>query len=102
MSELWFPERAIAGCIALLGFGVAVASGAATGASGDDVLLRALLALFGCLLVGRVIAWATRLCLAEHLGAHLESHPIPDSSGIGPTPRGNQESSSSDRAESAG
>lgn len=82
MTEFSLPTKAIAACIGLLGFAVAIASGLLSGGAADAILLRAMLAMGVCILLGRAVLWATRLCLLERLEQHMEAHPIPDSSGV--------------------
>lgn len=102
MEQFWIPSRAIAACIGLLGFAVAVLSGLLSGAGSDQIMLRALMAMVCCIVLGRVILWATRLCLQEHMAEFESSHPVPDSSGATGGLRGIAEKNRADRAESAG
>lgn len=102
MDQFWFPSRAVAACIGLLGFTVAVLSGLLSGAGVNEIMVRALMAMVCCIVLGRVILWATRLCLQEHMAEFSVSHPIPDSSGVSGGLRGLAEKDGADPAESAG
>ena len=67
--------------IALLAFAAAIVAGLAVGNSPTTVLTRALVTLVVALLVGKLVAWSTKLVLRDHLQrkrlaidrAHLES-----------------------------
>ncbi len=68
-----FPVRAVAGCLALAAFAIAIISGLAAGRSTDSILVSALVAM----LVGQVVGYASGLAISrallENLGRHTNS-----------------------------
>ena len=53
--------------IALLAFAAAIIAGLAAGNSPTTVLTRALVTMFVALMVGKLVAWTTKLILRDHL-----------------------------------
>lgn len=53
--------------IALLAFAAAIVAGLAAGNSPTTVLTRALMTMFVALMVGKLVAWTTKLILRDHL-----------------------------------
>jgi undecaprenyl pyrophosphate phosphatase UppP len=102
MTEFSLPSKAIAACIGLLGCSVSIICGMLSGGPADEILLRSMLAMGACIVLGRAIMWATRLCLEERLAQHVEATPIPDSSGVSLKSGDLIKHLRSDRANSAG
>lgn len=64
-----FPVRAIAGCLALAAFAIAIISGLAAGRSTDSILSSALVAM----LVGQVVGYIAGLVISRTLLESLQS-----------------------------
>ncbi|RMH29052.1 MAG: hypothetical protein D6693_02635 [Planctomycetota bacterium] len=74
MSES--PGRVVAASLGLSAFAVAIVAGLAAGASTQDILLRAVVSLFVCVLIGRAIAHVGVRAMDEAAHAYRESNPI--------------------------
>ena len=61
------PVRAIASCFAMFAFALALLTGMLSGASFNDTMLRAILVLTACLVVGVLVARAASVAVAEHV-----------------------------------
>jgi hypothetical protein len=75
-------SRVISGTFALTGFSVAVAIGLGAANPASIVLLRAIVCLIACMIVGRLVGFAAELVIKEHLDAYRERNPIPDLSTV--------------------
>lgn len=73
------PSRIIAGSFALAGFSAAAIAGLAAGNQATPVLLRAVVAMFVCYLIGLVIGTAATHAVSEHLAQYKRENPVPDS-----------------------
>lgn len=65
-----FPVRAIAGCLALAAFAIAIISGLAAGRSTDSIISSALVAL----IVGQVVGYIAGLVIARTLLENIRSY----------------------------
>lgn len=79
------PRSAIAACIALAAYAVALVAGWASGVPGPTVMLRALVAMVVCYAVGSVLASMAYHAIREFLDAYEKNHPVPEL-GRSPTP----------------
>ena len=77
---LTIPSRVIAACFALVGFAAAVVVGAVAGNPVTTVLLRALVVMGVCWLIGRVVGFITSRTVTEHIETYKQQHPLPDDS----------------------
>lgn len=71
------PARIIAGCFALCGFSTAVLASLGAAVSIETVLLRAVMALVACFVVGAVIGAVGERCIREGFGTYQHAHPVP-------------------------
>jgi hypothetical protein len=69
----------IGGCFALAAFGVAVIAGLVSGNEALTILIRALLTLLVCYPVGWCAGLICQKVLDDHLRAHQQANPAPDS-----------------------
>lgn len=65
-----FPARAVAGCLALAAFAVAIINGLAAGRSTDAILSSALVAM----LVGQFVGYCGGLVIAHALTENLKNY----------------------------
>lgn len=79
------PRSAIAACIALTAYAVALVAGWASGVPGPTVMLRALVAMAVCYFIGSVLAAMAIHAIREFLDRYEQDHPVPDL-GQRPTP----------------
>ncbi len=73
------PVRAVAGTLALSGFAVAVLGGWQAGNPIDVIVIRALVSLCFCLLVGMLAGRFCLIAVSEHLHAYITDRPVPNS-----------------------
>ena len=79
MAEKVLPVGRVVGAVAALsGFVVALIAGMAAGNPADTVILRALIAMFACALVGRAVGAAGFAAIRAHVEAYCETNPIPE------------------------
>jgi len=71
------PARVISGVIGLMGFFTALLVGLAAGNPGVTIVLRALLAMAICAVVGRIIGTAGEICVREFLKDYKGDRPKP-------------------------
>ena len=74
----------IAGSFALAAFTIAVVVGLASGNPASSILLRAIIAMLVCYPVGLAVGLIAQRVVKEHIKAHQEANPAPDSSAILP------------------
>lgn len=72
----------IGAIVALTGFAVAVLAGLGAGVEPSTVLLRAMLAMGACYIVGMGVGVVLARVVREHVELHQRNNPIPDS-GVG-------------------
>ncbi|GJM19372.1 MAG: hypothetical protein DHS20C14_15850 [Phycisphaeraceae bacterium] len=75
----------IGGVLGLAGFLAACIAGIAAGADPITTLWRAVLALILCTTVGALLASIGLVAVREHVAAHRERNPIPESQQPEPT-----------------
>ncbi len=63
------PSHVIAGCFSLCAFSIAVITGLAAENGALTILLRAILAMFACYVVGLIIGWACDCAIRSHVAA---------------------------------
>ncbi len=63
------PSHVIAGCFSLCAFSIAVITGLAAENGALTILLRAILAMFVCYVVGLIIGWACDCAIRSHVAA---------------------------------
>jgi len=71
------PAKIIATCFALVAFAAAVAVGLAAGNPTSTILGRALLAMFVCWVVGRIVGGVAIRTVQNDIDTYKASHPIP-------------------------
>ncbi len=76
------PGRIIAGCFALCGFSTALFASLGAGATAETILLRAIVALVVCFLVGAAVGAAGERCIREGFEQYSRTHPVPTLPGI--------------------
>lgn len=76
--ERRLPVNIIASCLAMTAFSIAVISGLFAGNPSDEVLLRAVLSLAGCFVVGVLVGKAAEGAILEHVQS-LQSAPPAES-----------------------
>ena len=69
----------IAGSFSLAAFAVAIVAGLAGGNEASTILVRALLAMVACYPVGLAVGLVAQRIVTDHVKAHREAHPAPDS-----------------------
>lgn len=72
-----FPVRAIAGCLALSAFSVAIVSGLSANRSTNAILTDALLFLLLGQIAGYILALVLQAALRERLAQYERANPIP-------------------------
>lgn len=72
------PNRMIASCFALCGFAVALLAGMDASVTTASALLRAIVALAVCYMIGTVIGAAGEACIAESFSDYSRRNPAPD------------------------
>lgn len=77
----------IAAVLGIGAFAVAVLAGLAAGNDPIGVVVRALLAMVACSLLGRLIGMACVQAIGEHLERYAQANPVPE---IAPDPRDRQ------------
>lgn len=75
-------SRVISGSFALTGFSVAVAIGLGASNPTSIILLRAIVCMIACMIVGRLVGFIAEAIVKEHLDGHRERNPIPDLSTV--------------------
>lgn len=68
-----FPVRAVAGCLALAAFSIAIISGLAAGRSTDSIISSALVAM----LLSQVVGYVAGLIISRTLVESMNSHTAP-------------------------
>ncbi|MFM9958298.1 MAG: hypothetical protein ACKVZJ_09480 [Phycisphaerales bacterium] len=71
------PGRIIAGCFALCGFSTALFASLGASASAETILLRAIVALLLCFVVGAVVGAVGERCIREGFESYQRNHPVP-------------------------
>lgn len=89
-------SRVIAACFALSAFAVAIISGLASDNPVGMILGRALIAMFVCYPVGLMVGVVCERAIIDHVRAHREENPAPDS-----VSRANGDAAESDSGEPA-
>lgn len=77
------PGRIIAGCFALCGFSTALLSSLGVSASAETVLLRAVVALVCCFIVGAVVGAVGERCISEGFENYQKRNPVPTPPAMG-------------------
>lgn len=73
------PAKVIAGCFASCAFAVAILTGLAVGNQTSEVLMRAIVCLFGGYVLGLIAGEVFSFAIREHLREYIAAHPIPNS-----------------------
>jgi len=73
------PTRAVAGTLGLAGFSIAVLAGLSAGNEATEIVMRALVSMAGCLLVGAVAGRFCATAVNESIDAFARRRPVPDS-----------------------
>jgi hypothetical protein len=71
------PYRTIPPIVALTGFAVSIVAGLSVGNPGTSVVLRALVAMVMCLIVGELLAMVVRAIAKQEGKAYAAKKPIP-------------------------
>lgn len=74
--------QVVAATSGLCGFAIALVAGLLAGNPAETVILRALVAMFVCAVVGRVVGAAGFSAVRAHIEGYREANPIPE-----PAPR---------------
>lgn len=77
------PTKVIGVCAGLTAFSIAMVAGIAADNPAEDVLLRAILAMFACQLIGWIVGAISERIVREALKQYRQSHPINTSSTAG-------------------
>lgn len=80
------PTRVISGIVALAGFLVAIVAGLAADNSADVVLVRALLAMLACNLLGSLVGAIAHWIGTQHVERFKQLHPIESTDSPQPAP----------------
>lgn len=72
------PKSAIAACVALTAYAVAMVAGWAAGNPGPTVMLRAIVAMGVGYIVGSVLASVAVHAVKEFLDSYEQEHPVPN------------------------
>jgi len=72
------PARVISSVLGLMGFFTALLVGLIASNPGVTIMLRALLAMAICAVVGRIIGTAGEVCVREFLNKYKADRPFPD------------------------
>lgn len=71
------PARLISGVMGLMGFVVACATGLMAGNPGYVILVRAMLAMLVCTIIGRILGTVGEVCIREYVMKYKNSRPRP-------------------------
>jgi hypothetical protein len=71
------PARMISGVLGLMAFMVSCIVGLIAGNPGYVILLRAMLAMFVCTLIGRVLGMVGEMCVREYVSQYKTNRPRP-------------------------
>lgn len=71
------PARVISSVLGLMGFFTALMVGLIAGNTGVTIVLRALLAMAICAVVGRIIGAVGEVCVREYLEKYKTDRPMP-------------------------
>lgn len=74
------PTKVIAGSLGLTAFSIAIVAGIASRNLSQEILLRALIAMFVCYLVGLVLGMIGERTVEEHVRQYIAARPMPDAS----------------------
>lgn len=72
------PAKVISSVLGLMGFFTALIVGLYVGNPGMHILLRALVAMLVCVVVGRLIGTAGEICVREYLTKYKKDRPMPE------------------------
>lgn len=72
------PENVTACVLGLCGFSVSAVAGLAAGAGATDVIIRALIAMFICYVIGSFLGAIGMIAVREHLDQYRTENPIPE------------------------
>jgi len=70
------PTRLIGACMGLGGFALAIVAGLAADNPTNQILLRAILSMLGCQVVGLAIGAVAEMAIDERSAAHRAAHPM--------------------------
>lgn len=70
--------KVIATAFALAGFTVALIAGMGAGNPASGVLVKAILCMLACHVVGQIVGAIAAKAVGDHLAAYRASHPIPE------------------------
>ena len=72
------PTKIISSVLGLMGFFTALIVGLYVGNPGMHILLRAMVAMLVCVVVGRLIGTAGEICVREYLTKYKKDRPMPE------------------------
>lgn len=72
------PAKLISGILGLMGFMTACIVGLAAGNTAIVILLRAILAMFACAIIGRVLGVVGEICAREFMDKYKADNPRPE------------------------
>lgn len=77
------PTRLIGACMGLGGFALAIVAGLVADNPTNQILIRAILSMLGCQLVGLAIGAVAEMAIDERSAAHRAAHPMDEPAGEG-------------------
>ena len=72
------PTKLISGVLGLMGFATASLVGLVAGNPGLVIIVRALLAMLICSVVGRILGWVGEICVREFVTKYKHDRPQPE------------------------
>ena len=72
-------SRVVAGSLALAGFSIALLVGLSTGNDFESIILRAVVSLFICFVVGLITGRFCEHVIGEYVRSYVSERPVPDS-----------------------
>ena len=80
------PIRVVAACLGLSAFALAIIAGLSAGSSASQILLRAVVSLVVCVLIGRLVAAVGVYAMDDAARAFRDAHPIERVDGVSGEP----------------
>lgn len=71
--------RIIASCFGLCGFAIALLASLGADTTPETALLRSIVSLVVCYIVGAAVGAVAERCVREHLDKYMREHPVPRS-----------------------
>ncbi|MBC7772985.1 MAG: hypothetical protein H7210_10855 [Pyrinomonadaceae bacterium] len=75
------PTKVIASSMGLAAFVIATIAGLAVDNPADSILVRSIVCMFGCHLLGMIVGTLAERAIADAITRYVATHPVSDSEG---------------------